>query len=173
MQAFELKRGSWHYRLGALFDGEIGYSTDICSYIRYVLRGALLGGIITVVTVLSVAAAIAILFSWGVVAYYVYQNWGTGAWYVPPEFRPMFEFGAITGIITIVFGSWFGGFAWVRNYREKVREKAYLERCRLRREGLEPPPPPPPPSFLTLAYRRFKDKTCVRVKIVDEFGERD
>lgn len=168
MEAFELKRDSWHYRLGTVFDGEVDHSTDICSYIRYVLRGALLGGFATLVSIALAVAAATLLFSWGVVAYYVYQNWGTGAWYIPPEFRAFFEVGVIFGIVIAVVGSMFGGIMWISNYRERAREKAWLERCRLRREGLEPPPPPPP-SFLTLAYRRFKDKTCVRVKIVDEF----
>lgn len=172
MQAFELKRDSWHYRLGTVFDGEIGYSTDICSYIRYVLRGALLGGFAATVMAGVAALVVGILFSWGVVAYYVYQNWGTGAWYVSPEFRTFFKVGVIFGIVFAAAGSVFGGIAWVGNYREKARTKAWLECCRLCREGLEPPPPPPP-SFLALAYRRFKDKTCVRVKIVDKFGERD
>jgi hypothetical protein len=151
MLAFNLKKDSWHMWVANFGNTRIGeytqkHGTDICTYIRAFFWGAL--------GVIVCAVGIVLGATWIGFALY-----GLGAYAlgfineIPGESFILFGicFVALL-IITLVF--------LTEKYHDYKREK----RRRQYASGL----PPPEPGFVTLAYRKFKDKTCFKINFTKE-----
>lgn len=145
MESFKMKSGSWHLWLANLFTSkwerfDVGDTTDICTYTRRVIRGAFWGSVAGLV--LGAVAAWIIfscgnLFGWLLMGYQL-------------EFvTQLFWF------IMACFGIMFSIFA----AKEKIVEKLDDIGDKFANR------PPKPPGFLTLAYRKFKEKTCFKLEI--------
>ena len=67
MKTFELKKKSWHYWIANFGEERVYESTDICSYIRYVIKGGLLFLLVASVGIFlggSLLFSIGNLFGW-------------------------------------------------------------------------------------------------------------
>lgn len=136
---YDLKKNSWHYWL-AKIGGQSGWdkSTNLCAYIRRIVYGIIKLSFWTIVLTMVT------------IAYFV------GGW---DFFTCMFDasctevpptaalFVALSGIAVFLFvlGLVLIGADKVREYR--ISHQSVTKE----------------PSFLTLVYRKFKDKTCVKI----------
>lgn len=149
MKAFTLKENSWHFWLVNFGGKRIKASwgeTDICEYTRCFLKGLFW----------FIIASLAI----GAISAYVVAS-------LVNLFATMF-LGYILAPWTISFLMIIGaiGLAWVAISVSEIlslrREEQYRKIRELKDKGEWVPPEP---GFLKLMYRKFKDKTCVRIKI--------
>lgn len=147
MKPYFISENSWHFWVVNFGERRIRASwgdTDICEYTRCFLQGLMC----------LVAAAMGISM---VVAFVVASIINGIAW--------MF-FGYMLAPWTFTFILILGSLGFVAILYEiaqfNVRRKEALrqKRYELMEKGEYTPPPP---GFLTLAYRKFKDKTCVRL----------
>lgn len=77
MKTFELKKESWHYWVANFGETRVYEETDICSYIRYMIRGGLLLALCVIVGGGAGAAtlfAIGNLFSWLFLGYDLHET---------------------------------------------------------------------------------------------------
>lgn len=152
MKPYFISENSWHYWVVNFGERRIRASwgdTDICEYTRCFLQGLMC----------LVAAAIGISM---VVAFVTASVINGIAW--------MF-FGYIIEPWTVSFMIMIGGAVvavclfnlaqFMVRRKEAIRQKRY----ELMEKGEYTPPPP---GFLTLAYRKFKDKTCVRLTFKEQ-----
>lgn len=130
MKAYTLKKNSWHYWL-AKKGGLWGNETDICDYIRKVLKGIL------VVFFVSLAIPV-ILFIIGSGA------WNIFAYLFLGVKLNLFARVTITVLGAIVSFFMLVGFGVMYS---KIHDKISDN-----------------PGFVTLSYRKFKDKTCALVR---------
>ena len=151
MLAFNLKKDSWHMwvaNFGAPRIGEYSrkYGTDICTYTRAFLVGAFLLAV----------ACIASAFFTGWVGYSLYGIVAYVFGYIQEFPFSSVIFIAIIASILVITG--------LMACTEKYQEHKYNKRKARREAGL----PPPEPSFVSLAYRKFKDKTCFKINFTKE-----
>jgi len=149
MMEFELDTKSWHFWLanfGTRRVREWRDDNDLCSYIRAVFWGSLLF-CFTAALCLGFAAITAnMLYEIYMIYAYdaVFTEWGKAAF-------------MLYTIVTLLFGllvlAWFthekaipaAGTAWRKVMYGKHKEDR-------------------PPTFLALTYRKFKEKTCFKIK---------
>jgi hypothetical protein len=166
MKQFEYSKKSWHFRLASTYgdirteyrkvylnDEWIGsetyYDGDLCTYIRHMIVGLFkLSGI-------SLACLIGLLPMTLALTYLV-------ACIVTGQFIPLD--GEDDAIVVVGIGLWSVLFicfslAGYHFAKEKYREKYPKPEIDL--ELAEPKDP----SFATIAYRKFKDKTCARILV--------
>lgn len=156
MKEFTLNAESWHFRLAnyghqRISNYQVKYGTDFCTYMRAVLRGA--GKALLVYTFSAV------LVSW--VAYGLYD---VVQLLMNPEheiFPTTVVFGAVIAALTILLcgGLVIESFKYIR---ERIRQYRYN---RMHGQGVKAKQAEP--GFITLAYRRLKNKTCFRIKFED------
>jgi len=122
------------------------YGTDICTYVRAFLFGAFWSAV--------VCGAVSMFAGW--VGYSLY---GIGAWALGylselpfPSIMFLVVIAAMTVTGTLIFGA------------DRYQTYKYIKRERQIKAGL----PPPEPSFVTLAYRKFKNKTCFKINFTKE-----
>lgn len=154
MLAFDLKQDSWHMRVANFGNVRIGEymkreGTDICTYTRAFMIGAAL--LTFCIIALSLFATLIVSGLYGIFAYF----FGSLA-EMPPE--SVMLIGVVIGLSLLA--SLITITTKISDYRREKRHKAYKDSTL----GL----PPPTPGFLTLAYRKFKDKTCFKINFVKE-----
>lgn len=143
MLTFTLKKDSWHYWVANFAERrvrpEYDEGCDICSY-----TCAFFGGLfwLTLVTTLTTMLSI-----WALVSLVDLGNWVIFGGYLPP-------YAQVFGIVVIVVPMFLGLIAFIAFLRHKAEEQRekYINA------------PRPPPGFVKLAYRKFKDKTCFKLK---------
>ena len=148
MKAFTLSKKSWHWRLAVTYGSHYEYDTetDLCTYIRNVLKGIFVVMLVIVAGGLCISAPMGSLAAWIV---YVITNGITEM--DPVAFAGaflIFGFVILTGLF-LLFNTDTGEEV-VSKVKRAVRIKI---------------PKPQEDSFLVLAYRSFKDKTCVRLNV--------
>lgn len=150
MESKNFSLNSWHWRLvsgvGTLRGAEYveageTYSTDICTYIRAVIKALIAVAIMTLLVlgiVFITAHGIAYLAA-------IILN-GT---FVEPNFHAIVFMVSAIVIISVL------GLTYAHTkYREWKDERDYNKIVSNK-----------PDSFVTAAYRKFKDKTCFRVEV--------
>lgn len=149
MMEFELNANSWHFYLanyGARRIREWRDDNDFCSYMRAVIKGLML---FTIVYGLA-------LFAIGLTLNMLYEFYGffindvqLSVW---AECTYMI-YGIAFAMCAILFFMWFTAEKAIPAIAQTWRNVAYGKRKEER-----------PPTFLGLAYRKFKDKTCFKIK---------
>ena len=143
---FNISKNSWHFWLQNFGANEKywgSYGTDICTYTRRVFWG------LVRLTALSLLIA-ALIYSLGDFFCWIYLL------IVGPYIGPgigAFMITMLLGVFSLllVIAGGVKGVETIKNaHREKQRNS-----------------PPKDPSFLTLAYRKFKEKTCFRLTVID------
>lgn len=139
MKEFNLKLNSWH-RWVANFGGKrVGRDTDICSYTR-----AFLAGLFWLFMASALGCAIVGFF--GVVLFNIFDMLFNGAGILPPT---VIFFGVSAGLSLIA--------AFV-TAKESYEERQYQQMLADKQAGIVREP-----GFWTLAYRKFKDRTCFKI----------
>lgn len=149
MKAFTLGVDSWHFKIVNFGEKRISPSwgdTDICEYTRCFLKGLFwfcVAGMMITVGAVFVLGSLANIFS-AIFLGYILEPYS-------------FAFIIIVGSLCTAIG-----ITWlVELHRERVRQRYQkMRELQSRDDYVEPEP-----GFLTLAYRKFKDKTCVRIKL--------
>lgn len=139
MKPFTINKNSWHYRLANEYGGLERWEDDFCSYSRRVGLGLCAALLLSAVCSLLLYPLVDLAI------------WAYFRMFVDPvDMSTAAEIFCIIAAVLLlalaigVFGS--------------LREMYVESRPRVKKE----------PSFLTLAYRKFKDKTCVRVNYVGD-----
>ena len=149
MKAFTLKENSWHFWLvnfgGTRIKASWG-STDICEYTRSFLKGLfwfIIAGLAICAVSTYVVASLVNLFATMFLGYII------APWTI--------SFLMIIGAIGLAACA-----VRLSEIMSDRREEKYRKMLELRASGewVEPEP-----GFLKLMYRKFKDKTCVRIVI--------
>lgn len=152
MKAFTFKDNSWHFWVVNFGEKRINPNwgdTDICEYIRCFFRGLFW---LFVTTFIICGFTTWVLVSIGNVI---------GTLFLGYKIEPY----AVVFLLMLTGGAMaFGIVGSIKWYSERQAEKNRLLREAYYRGELKEPEPKEP-GFLTLAYRKFKDKTCVRIKI--------
>lgn len=142
----KLKRKSWHFWLAEIMDDSVGYrETSMCDYVWHVFAGGL---IFLFVNLLSITSMITFLAGILDSVYFWYQV--VRALILHTKF-PKDGFAISYTIFLIMLGLLFAGIA----YQDK-RERA-------RRARKQNQLPEKQPSFLVLAWRTIREKTCVKI----------
>jgi hypothetical protein len=142
MTPFTVKTNSWHYKLAKFgkYDAHYG-DHDICAYMRRVLFG--LFGVI-VLTVIGICFAGSSCFYIGLTFYALYKLiFGIALDPVDWVLIGLPTAVGISNAIPVII-------------RRLQRKRSYF--------------PTPEPGFVKTAYRSWKDKYCVKLKIVDDDG---
>lgn len=148
MMTFNIKKNSWHFWLQN-FATSYKYTgscdTDICTYTRRVMWGAFK---LLVVSILVAFAAYCV----GDFFYWIYSM------IVGGTFLSQTLGAFITTVVLSIAVLGLGTIGAVLTV-ERVKEIHY-ERTK--------DAPPKQPSFLKLAYRKFKEKTCFKLTVVHD-----
>lgn len=152
MKTLTFNINSWHARFIDHHHGNVSLehygNLDICRYTRLffeALASCIIGwSLITLFSFLAVHAVFGVIFS--------LMN---GMWI----FTPAGAFGAIITLVILAIIGAVVAYDWIQGYM-------YERRCHREENNL-------PDSFVVNAYKSFKDKYCVRVKIVDPDDEED
>jgi hypothetical protein len=148
MLTFDLKKDSWHMWLANFGNVRIGSymketGTDICTYTRAVLIGtAMLAFVSLAVFGFSVWIMLGL--------YGIFEYFFAGV-ELPIESATLI--GVVLSLTILV--SWITTTVKIKEYIQNKRDKAYGK-------------PPTSPGFLTLAYRKFKDKTCFKINFTQD-----
>ena len=142
MMEFELNATSWHFWLANFAHKRVStYGSDICSYTRAVLLGLFWFILFSTAGVLFVAGT-------GVTLYEGYQFFAEGVKVsLVAELMIMLWSIIFVLIFTLLFT------AGIVEYVIPAAQRA-----------VQSVSTPDKPSFLRLAYRKFKDKTCFQIK---------
>lgn len=151
MKPFVFNKDSWHYWLATELTSFSKYKTEsnICEYTRAVLKGAFWATV-------GLAVALGLIY-WVVI---------TLVWWVV-----VFQHGFFDEPAPIVLSAIVGIFAFSAGVSEgvprlwkKARRKLYDSR-QAKREKVKTD------NFITEAYRSWKEKTCVRVTLVEDTSD--
>ena len=153
MQEFTLNKQSWHFWLANFGRTRMGsyeqkYGTDICYYIRSIFKGLFF---FTIVAFTCIAAA----FWVGNSIYDIAQFFINGIEMSEPTKFLIILVGASTAILIFmlsVYGAFKGTTKLIQNRRDRLYD-----------QGIRPNEP----GFLTLAYRKFKEKSCFKINFKD------
>lgn len=145
MKEFTLDPNSWHFKLANFLSCRVSkydvkYGTDICTYTRAVLGGLVVFSILTIIVL-----AFSIWTGNSLYQFYNFYVYGIEISESARAFGGMIfvaSFMAIATAITVL-GVW-----TTQTILEKRRRNA---------------PAVVEPSFVSLAYSKFKDKTCYKV----------
>lgn len=145
MKTFELSKDSWHYRIVTVYtscnEWEInrGY-VDFCAYLRY-----LFFGMFWILTIIAIVSLLSFGFVLVPLIYFV-SMFELGAHLPPLEISAILSVDFTVALMTM--------FAVIQSSENPIT----LKRFRL--------DPNREPGFWTLAYRKFKDKTCFKITVV-------
>jgi amino acid transporter len=140
MKTLEFKKASWHYRLAK----KAGYEEDgdFCTYVRSFLWGALLMVLLTALVLFG-------LYALGRLSYSAYTcSFTKVCTYGEFEKTVLMGIGVIIGCVAYIYA-----LIWVQNRRWRIRGEI--------RRGERPEPGP---SFVAMAYKSYKEKTCFKVE---------
>lgn len=151
MLAFDLKKDSWHMWVANFGNVRIGEymkreGTDICTY----TRAFMIGGVLL---------AFCTLAAFGFATWIILGLYGIFAYFFGSLAELPVESVTIIGIIASLslLVSFMATTQKIKDYQREKRHQASMS-------GL----PPSTPGFLTLAYRKFKNKTCFKINFVKE-----
>jgi hypothetical protein len=134
MQTITLNKNSWHYRLATKYQDNKYPSENFCEYFWAVVKGFFAAVLIYVVISILIGGVLDFLI-WS----FVCLNYG----YITPN--PF--------SLVIVFAlSWLGIIFLAAYFKDKKQERLRLSEV------------PVKISFFTLAYGKFKEKTCVKIE---------
>jgi hypothetical protein len=145
MKTFEIDKNSWHYRLAntySNFEYEYEGHRNLCEYMRRVFYGALLA--IVVAAVGGILAASFVCWIGAIILWPFIGFFEMSVLFIP------------AAIITTFIGV--GLFAAMC---QKIQAK-YIE---YRESRPRYTPVLKEPGFVTLAWRSFKEKTCVKITV--------
>lgn len=144
MTAYEFDKSSWHYwvaKMGGLSISSRHPETDLCSYIRKFIWGSIVVAFLSGLAFL--VAFIEVHFIVALIVSAIQGIWVIEGWA---------QAGAIlTGIITVL-ASGTGLAVWRDEWKAKHPKEMKVKE----------------PGFITLAYRGWKDKYCIQIKIIDK-----
>lgn len=137
MKEFDLKKDSWHYKTAQFGETRVCDETDICEYVRAVIKGGAL-----FLFLASVGAGIAgsLLYALGNLFGFLFLDYeltkfSTGVLVVT---------GTVLGVALVALAS----------VAIKVKMNEWSETVEQKE-----------PGFLRLAYTKFKDKTCFKINL--------
>jgi hypothetical protein len=149
MKTETISKKSWHYRLATRYGAQSEFDlvegdANICEYIRNMFMGlVLIAAIICVITLLS------FLFIMQPMIYFLASILELG-WHTPTtEMFVILTVESIAMIVPLIYL-----FSQSETYKRLV-------------VVANTPTSEQPPSFVNLAYRKFKEKTCFRLQSVD------
>lgn len=152
MKEFTLNKKSWHYWLANFGTTRMGsyerkYGTDICHYIRSVIKGLFLFTI-----AMAICSALALWVGNAIyeIALYLIKGAELGE---PTKF--FIVFGGATVITLTILLTVYGAVTGTQTLMRKQRERRWEQGN------------PDEPGFLTLAYHKFKEKSCFKIKFED------
>ena len=148
---------SWHYRLATTYGLVSTYwlargEGDFCSYLRGVFLGMLFVFLITVLGTILTAGLVGMPLIW--LAASVLEL----GWHFPPAEVGVFLL--FDGVIAIM--AFFGWFHLSGNYAKTVKAVKIALGANSEKTVVEKEP-----GFVSLAYRKFKEKTCFRLQSVE------
>jgi hypothetical protein len=138
LKTINLNAKSWHYFLAVTIGGFQSDSGDFCSYVRWVIAGAIALAFIT--TAVGIMAGIALLGAFGIGYALVHLLFGIAMFNNPIIL--------ICSIITSVVITFFALMLIVGYLKDKWNNREQVEK---------------PDSFVKSAYKSFKDKVCFKV----------
>lgn len=152
MDAVTLSTEAWHFRLAnygtrriSSYDLRVGI--DICTYLKLVTAG--------LVVMITRIALVVLGVAWiGYSLYDLFLMAVFGSDLTPPAIMLVAVIAAMISALVII-----GTVEWSKGIAERRRSKAYADKFE---RGIEEKP-----GFLKLAYRKFKDKTCFKIKFED------
>lgn len=140
MLTFTLKSDSWHYWIANFAERRVTTSgSDICSYTR-----AFIAGMIWFLIVAFLSTTLSI---WALVSIVDIGNWLIFGGYLPP-------YSQVFGLVVVAMAGILGTVAGIMYTKDQIHERS-LRNIEANRDK--------PPSFVKLAYRKFKDKTCFKI----------
>jgi len=141
-----IKQSAWHYKLANFGSERVypGTKVNFCNYFRYVVYGTL-----------HLLAAMVVLgmFIESFYQFYMWCAYGTKM----DDVAIAFVVVTICGLIGITGG--YGVYKYLELTEDSRAEKRRLKR--IEKQNREP-------GFFSMAYRKFKDKTCFMIKIEDD-----
>ena len=153
MKTIELKNKTWHSWLANkgtyLYKG---LELDFCSYSRAVFLGTLLMLCLVIalgVIILTVGSMVYCM--WYAIGYYFFHF---------PFVRDTVSIGSL-GLLMFLGIAFIVICARRSTILNRRKQSGTYESFRH-----IPPPKPKPPSFLSLLYRKWKEKTCFKIKII-------
>lgn len=164
MKEFILNKNSWHYKLSRFgLDNWYPDHSDLCSYIRRI------GFVIALLVAFTSVAIIAIFLEGKVIAEGSFDFPGKFETWTLTQIFLAFLIGFV--LDSIVFGTIFLCLEFQREIGEFLCN--YPLRPLILTVGkivelVERDPDEDNPGFIILAYRSFKDKTCVKIKFKKE-----
>lgn len=144
MKTFKLSNKSWHYHIvktySSLDEWFLNRGVDFCEYLR-----ALIAGILAIILIILGASIVLSILLYPLISIVAQFDIG---FHIPDDFTIII---LITESIALsVFGVVLYAHDKSRNIYKRKRQK--VVEC--------------DPGFYTLAYRKFKEKTCFKVEIV-------
>jgi hypothetical protein len=148
MNAFKINRGSLHYRIAHNYGGydKDEHRGDICAYTRRILLGMFF---IAVIIVAGALAAICVTDLFMALGFIIFS---TGSLQGP---------GIIALGVVLAFLVTAAYIYAMDKWSEKRRAARY------HRREMEEAGTPLPDSFLSTAYKAWKDKYCMKIELVD------
>jgi hypothetical protein len=142
MKPYTINSKSWAFRLANFPHRRVGRDTNLCDMTSAMIRGALVMFYLT-----TLIGALVAMFGYSI--WNTYDMIANGASIHPTT---ILAYGFVLAIIFIAFVEW---------------SKGVLRERRLKKHMLESknPPAEKQPGMITLWYRKFKDKTCVRILV--------
>lgn len=143
---FKVRKDSWHFRIAHVYESNVQYCDNLCQYVRFVIYGSLL-----LTFLFTIAGAYAYSMVSGLVWLVVMAVTGT-LFDMPIAacMLPVTVFLALVLAIAVL----------VEHLKDKKRERLQARIA----QGYVPPVPEP--GFVRKAYTNFKEKTCVRIKVI-------
>lgn len=154
MKEYTLKTNSLHYRLAKVYGSMRSYQVeDLCTYVKHVIYGLL-----KIVFLVGFCSGLLIVLGMGDFLGWVAAMIATQGFIEPEEHTRM----ALGSIIGLVFAL---GVLFVVVLITNIHQARKEARIQKGLDGLfTQPAEPKDPPFLLLAYRSFKEKTCVKIK---------
>jgi hypothetical protein len=148
---------SWHYRLATTYGPQSKYElsygdANLCAYIRSVIVGLL---IVLLITILG--SLLSLAFIGAPIIYIIASILEIGV------HLPIDEYFAII-LIELVLVFIFGVFCF---FETNIHRKVFYGIQKVTQATGVSKVIPETPSFVKLAYRKFKEKTCYRLQSVD------
>jgi hypothetical protein len=155
MEELNYKRSSWHYWLATKLGPMQRWddATDFCTYVRAVVVGMLM---------------FCLLSCLGLGLLYCFGDWlgwisamikaGHIIWLSGKDPSGAMIFNVVLGVCAGI-GGFGGGMYWREQANHRKAERIWQAKQELGANYV-----PPEPSFIGHAWKRFKDKTCYKVK---------
>lgn len=140
MKSLKFNRKSWHYELAKHGGYDDSYKSDICEYTKAILKGIF--SLFILLSAFALITFVVIDMAFGIVFSIISGMWLMGV-------------AGMTGIVILVLGSFvFSLFAiseYIGNWNAGRRYKASGQ----------------PDSFVTHAYKSWKNRFCAKITFID------